>query len=438
MNNQIKKVQTIAEELAINKSEEFMNLFLDLIDFFNNYFENQALEYIKNLENYPWILLKKESDLEKFIKKLENIYKLWINEEQKNINLDLNRIWKNYEDIILSNEKIIEYAKNQAWISFKQINDTTDEVINSIITNAIKDWKILKDIATEIKEKFADFTLYRSTLIATMETTMAYAEWRKAQYEEYSQKMGVTWYKRAITQKDNNVRDSHRVNERDWRIKRNQIYSWTGTMNAPHGFLCRCHDSYSLTNPKTGLLNDNLPDYTQDQIDNFDKIWGKNLNLTEKQLEKQKELKLIDQEIIALQGFSWDYFDLINSWYKNGNTDVFFQSWIQFLFWWLNKLPKYEWKVYWWIDFSKNELEKIWNLTNLDLFSTDQFIFGTTKDFKKQGNFIFEINSRKWINIKDFSKNSEVEILFLPKTLFDIQEIENNDNNFIFWLMDLW
>jgi len=76
MKKQIKKAKTIAEELATYKSEKFMELYFDMVEFFNDYFERQAIEYIKSLEIYPELKLNKTTDLEKFTQKLSLIYLL--------------------------------------------------------------------------------------------------------------------------------------------------------------------------------------------------------------------------------------------------------------------------------------------------------------------------------------------------------------------------
>lgn len=220
MKKQIKKAKTIAEELATYKSEKFMELYFDMIGFFNDYFEKQAIEYIKNLENYPELKLNKTTDLEKFIEKLALVYLLWQAEGDDEIIQDLIKIWSSTDSITISNEYALEYAEKQAGLSFAMINETTSNTINAIITNWIKESQTIQDIATQIKEKFADFTLYRSTLIATMEVSLAYWEWQKKQYDEYSKKLWVVWYKRSVTQKDSNVRESHKSNEEAWWIRR--------------------------------------------------------------------------------------------------------------------------------------------------------------------------------------------------------------------------
>lgn len=448
MKKQIKKAKTIAEELATYKSEKFMELYFDMVGFFNDYFEKQAIEYIKNLENYPELKLNKTTDLEKFIEKLALVYLLWQAEGDDEIMQDLIKIWSSTDSITISNEYALEYAEKQAGLSFAMINETTSNTINAIITNWIKESQTIQDIATQIKEKFADFTLYRSTLIATMEVSLAYWEWQKKQYDEYSKKLWVVWYKRSVTQKDSNVRESHKSNEEAWWIRRDQVYPGTGTMNAPHWFMCRCHDVNSMVNPDTWMLYDKVPEYKDEQIKKFDSHWWSldelniDLKLSEKELQAKYNLK--NQEIFAIKTFSWEGYRKYNDWYIKASSDIMFQSWIQFLLWWLNKLPKYDWKIYRWHKVSKKEFENLSNLVSWDLFSYNTF-FSSSKSKKiaewfmwDEYKVLFDINSKKWISIEEFSLiPAEKEVIFFPKTLFRVNDIEKNENNITIKLIDL-
>jgi hypothetical protein len=71
MKKQIKLIKNIIDDFEKVKTKEFMNQFYDFIDFFNKYFENQAIEYISELQSIKKV---KDSKLnEKIIEKLSAI-----------------------------------------------------------------------------------------------------------------------------------------------------------------------------------------------------------------------------------------------------------------------------------------------------------------------------------------------------------------------------
>jgi hypothetical protein len=77
MNEQIILLKAKVKELFENKSKEFLNLYLDFVKYFDEYFKNQAIDYIDNLKNYPSIKLEKEEfNLEDLEKRLSEIYLL--------------------------------------------------------------------------------------------------------------------------------------------------------------------------------------------------------------------------------------------------------------------------------------------------------------------------------------------------------------------------
>lgn len=448
MKSQIKKVKTIAEELSVFRSEAFMELYFDMVEFFNDYFEKQAIEYIQSLGNYPELKLNKSSndDVEKFMKKLSLVHMLWQSEADDSIIDDLIKVWNWAESITISNKYALEYAEKQAGLSLSMIDQTTSTTINSIITTGIKESQTVENIATQIKEKFADYTLYRSTLIATMEISQAYWQWEKKQYDEYTKTLWVIWYKRSATQKDSNVRESHKANEDAGWIPRDQVYPGTGTMNAPHDFMCRCHDINSITNPDTGMLYDKVPDYKEEQIEKLEKYFWKLWDLWELSINEKEKIwsySLKSEEALSLKKYSSWASDLINTWYKNWSWKEQYQGIIPFFIGALNKLPKYEWKVFRWHKTTAKEFEKLSNLVAWDLFSYNTF-FSSSKDKKIAKKFftddykvLFEIDTKKWRDISDFWHESEKEVLFLPKTLFRIEKVENKNNILIIYLSDL-
>ncbi|MDR1987662.1 MAG: hypothetical protein LBQ24_02635 [Candidatus Peribacteria bacterium] len=77
MKKQIEILKETAEQLTSNRSEEFVSLYFDFVDFFNQYFKKQAEEYIESLKKYPELKIEKieEKDLEEFKKLVEKAVK---------------------------------------------------------------------------------------------------------------------------------------------------------------------------------------------------------------------------------------------------------------------------------------------------------------------------------------------------------------------------
>ena len=251
MKKQIKLIKNIIDDFEKVKTKEFMNQFYDFIDFFNKYFENQAIEYINELQS-----IKKVKDPkfnEKLIEKLSAIILLWQIEQEQKSRLELKDIWLSL-DIWISNELGLDYAKNRAWELISDIDDTTREEIWKIIEYWLSKWNTLKEIAKKIDEKFLKYSTYRSSLIAVMEVWNAYEFGSRKQHDEYTKHFDVVWYKRTITQGDSNARASHIKNEEVWWILKNELFPWTNTDHAPHWFNCRCYTDYSIVNPESWII----------------------------------------------------------------------------------------------------------------------------------------------------------------------------------------
>lgn len=435
MKKQIEILKETAEQLTSNRSEEFVSLYFDFVDFFNQYFKKQAEEYIESLKKYPELKIEKieEKDLEEFKKLVEKAVKWWQTEIQKELNLDLLRIWNTINGITVSNKYSLEYAKKYAGTAISWIDETTRDAINWLITSWIKESKPLESIALDIKEKFADFSLYRSTLIAQMELATAWWEWQKNQFNEYSKELWVTGYKRAMTQWDSAVRASHQANENAGWILKNLAYPWTWTMNAPHWFNCRCSDDYSLVNPETGMLYDEVPEYTEKQIQDFNENWFVDLPITQEQKELQYSLWITNEELKSINWYKGNTYININKWYYKWETDEVFQSWIQFFYSAVNKLPNYSWTTYSWT----------WryydNLVVGSILNNSAFI-STTSSLKQAKEYedwtILQFISWKGKNMSTFW-NWEEEIMMMPKTLFKVDKIEEIDNIKTITLSDL-
>ena len=251
MKKQIKLIKNIIDDFEKVKTKEFMNQFYDFIDFFNKYFENQAIEYINELQS-----IKKVKDPkinEKLIEKLSAIILLWQIEQEQKSRLELKDIWLSL-DIWISNELGLDYAKNRAWELISEIDDTTREEIWKIIEYWISKWDTLQEIAKKIDDKFLKYSTYRSSLISVMEVWNAYEFGSRKQHDEYTEHFDVIWYKRTKTQGDSNARESHIKNEEAWWILKNELFPWTNTDHAPHWFNCRCYTDYSIVNPESWLI----------------------------------------------------------------------------------------------------------------------------------------------------------------------------------------
>ena len=61
MKKQIKLIKEIIDDFEKVKTKEFMNYFYDFMDFFNKYFEEQAIEYINELKDNKDIKKAKDS-----------------------------------------------------------------------------------------------------------------------------------------------------------------------------------------------------------------------------------------------------------------------------------------------------------------------------------------------------------------------------------------
>lgn len=449
MKKQIILLKTKIDELFENKSKEFIDFYVDFVLFFDEYFKKQSIEYIDNLEKYPWIKLEKEEfNLDDLEQKLSQIYWLGMVEWLSDNNSELIKVWAWIKLELLSNDFEVNYAKENAWRLIQQINTTTQKDIWEIISKWIENSLSISEIANNIKDKFSNYSLYRSTLIANQEVSTAYEQWKLQNFINNTKDLKIVWRKRSVSQKDEGVRESHKQNEKDGRILRDKVFSWTGTNTAPHWIWCRCYIQYSLSNPATGkLYDDTIYQYDEEQFKKFDENWWSLddiwIKLTQKELDIQKIYNLLSEEIQAIKWYTGGY--ALKNWYKYWDWNIIFQSWIQFLIWWLWKLPKYENTVYsWYKIYNKSDYKYFANLVIWNSFYLDEFISSAkTKNIAEEFvsedyPLIFKIKSKKWIDIEDISLTpGEKEVLFLPKSLFVVEKIEFIDNILIITLSDL-
>lgn len=438
-------LKSLSQDLAYNHTEWFVQAVLSFIDFLKKYFDAQAEEYISSLSQYPELKIQKISDEEKqgFYNFIEDFFLLWVSEEQQNIALDLLR--SGYDNTseklqLLDNSRAVEYAQDHSGELIKQINTTTQTEMSEIITSGIKNSQTIQEITENIQEKFKSYNLYRSTLIATMEVANAYSEAQKQVYEEVAWQLWVIGWKRAITQKDENVRASHKTNEDAWWIPRTQAYPWTGSMQAPYWFFCRCSDDYSLTNPDTGLLYDDVVEYSDTQKDDFFEVYGDPSLYTLKDKEEKSytdSLWLISQEVAAIQKYTLGTGDMYNEWFKI--AEPVFTTSIPFFIWGISKLPKYSGITYRgaWNAWKYKKL-KVWEIFKPDTLFSSSISEDIAHEFRKEKNgTIFVINSLKWKDLNILWVQREKEVLFLPKTLFKVEKVENGKDYLTIYLTDL-
>lgn len=441
---QIKIFKEQILELTDYNSEKYLNLYIKFVELFRDFFKKQSLKYINSLNNY--VELKKIDDEEKIKQEIENllkqIYLLWLIESSKEIDFDLFRYWYTPESMIINNEKAVNYAKNNSWF-FSWVNETTAKEIWEIISDWIKKGDSIQTISIAIQSKFTNYSLYRASLIAQNEVSKAYSSAVREQHDYYTEKIWIIGWKRAVTQKDSKVRPSHKINENEWWIPKNQPYSWTWDMQAPYWIFCRCHDEYSLVNPDTWLLfwedeaRDNWWGYTDEQIDNFNYWFVSEKPLSIKQREIQAKNWYTNEEIKVVQSYTWNAYRFFTEWFKKWwikSEETPFFSWIKFLFWFLNKTPNTSWTFYRWHRCKKEEFEFLKSLNPWDIYETKTFFSAsldkkTTKDFFSEKKVRFTIKTKKAKNIMDFSITpAEEEFLFLPKTLFKVEKVEEKNN----------
>lgn len=454
---QINLLKEKTKELLQNKSENYVKVFFDFLEETRKYFKKQSFFYINSLSKYPE--LKKSAD-EDFLKKIkplfEKIFKLWKEEELKRLNQNLEKYWYfdyiKKDDIFLNNLEAVKYAEQRAWEFIDWINETTQKQVSAIISTWIRESKDITTIASEINNVFLNYGLYRATLIAQQETAMAYSAATRKMVDSFAEDLWVDGWKRAITQKDSNVRDSHRENEAEWRIPKKQVF-WTGHDNVPFGYFCRCDVSYSLVNPETWKLYENEEidfwgGYTDEQVERFTNSFHNLEDYNYKILKKEKNFiktkNITDQELIMLKEYTNEYYTILNDYFKRWINTEEFKSSIKFMFWWFRKLDNYYWITYRWHKVSnKKELEEILSLKSWDIYKTKSF-FSSSKskiksiDFTDENNIIFKILSNKWKDIEKVStKKEEKEVLFAPDSLFKIENIKNDWKFTIIEITDL-
>ena len=428
------------EKLKQEKSKDYIKLFVKFMEFFRKYFKKQEKFYLKQVENFPvfktFISKSFEDDLEKLLK---SIWKLGKKEAVDEFYKDFIRVGQKPDEIYISNDDIIKYAKQRAWWLIKQVDETTKKQINAIITKWLKENWTLNQLKQEIRNKFKQFSTYRAALIAHMETATAYSVARKNQIKHFQTNSKIQMRKRAKTQQDDKVRPSHRANELAWWIPANQVYPGTWTMNAPHWFFCRCSDIYSPINPENWkIVKEDDPDfqfYTTKQIKKAKKVlW----DFPDENFKWQ--YWLTKQEYDALKYWTWNWYNFLINWFYEAKNSKEYQNTIAFFINALNKLPKVEGVFYRaHSEFYPGEVSnlKIWAVFQTRSFLSSSVNEDVAQTFAKTKNTnIILVFNWVWVDLSDLNELEE-EVLILPNKLFKVENIENKDNKIYIYLTEL-
>lgn len=146
----------------------------------------------------------------------------------------------------IRDEDALSWARTKVGELIKGVDATTSEEIRKIVEDALKERKTMKEVKEAIREKFLQYSAYRSSLIAVMELGNSYEQGKKAQFSRYADRFGVDGFKRSFTQGDSSVRPTHKQNADAGWIPASRLFPGTNTDTAPHGFNCRCNVQWSL------------------------------------------------------------------------------------------------------------------------------------------------------------------------------------------------
>lgn len=141
------------------------------------------------------------------------------------------------------------YASVRAGELIKWVDESIKLEMQNIIQKSLNDWRTQQYLAEYIYDKFSQYNETRSALIAKQETNLAIAWWRYEQFEQEKVKFNADGRKKAYTQDDDNVRESHRANADAGWILATELFPWTGSMHDPFGYNCRCRVTYRIFLP---------------------------------------------------------------------------------------------------------------------------------------------------------------------------------------------
>lgn len=240
------------------RGKNFIKAMTKLSNLMDDYWEIWLKKVLKDLDNR---LLKDKLDdfqslFDEFEINLEEIlsysYILGMKFSDKDIKRQIDG--KLFIDVSfdINDDYAKNYVQQRIWFLIKWIDETTRKEVESIISNWVKNSLSRKEIAEDISTKFSQFKTYRSILIAQMEVTNAFSEWKEKQFQKYVDQFWVPGWKSVKTQWDDKVRPEHSKNEKAWWINFNLEFPWDTKLNKmkePFDFNCRCVTKYSMFNP---------------------------------------------------------------------------------------------------------------------------------------------------------------------------------------------
>ena len=254
----MKKIKTSSEI----RGKEFTKAIWEFQKVTIKYFNLQIQDFLDYIDGNPQLFFEvidfskiqkfnkiSNEDLDEVLNDFISIHVTWYITGQKFTDKSIKSdiiIWVNFD---IDNTEAIEWAKVHAWEMIKYIDESTQEQISGIITKSIENWDSIETLKNKIYTKFWKYNETRSALIAQQEISIAFAQWKKRQFQKYSDYYNTVGYKRNIDQGDSAVRWTHADNTAEWWIAADQEFKATGTQEDPHDFNCRCVVEYRLTDP---------------------------------------------------------------------------------------------------------------------------------------------------------------------------------------------
>lgn len=154
-------------------------------------------------------------------------------------------------DFDLTNEQAVAYLADNAAQKVKAINDTTRDILKTLITNGVRDGQSYTSIADSIKRRFAEFAgkvkaprhiRSRAELIAVTEIGNAFAEGNQLVVRDLQAK-GLRMQKHWLTRGDDRVSKGCRTNEQAGWIDLDTAYP-SGDMRPLRFPGCRCDEQF--------------------------------------------------------------------------------------------------------------------------------------------------------------------------------------------------
>lgn len=111
----------------------------------------------------------------------------------------------------IKDDLAIERAANRAGELIKNIDQSSQEVVGSIVQKALREGRSKQKLAETIQGKFSEYNLVRSKLIAQQEVAIAYETSKYEQFTDLAGRLGQEGRKRNIDQGDAKVRAEHKA-----------------------------------------------------------------------------------------------------------------------------------------------------------------------------------------------------------------------------------